>query len=368
MGNSLNPKKALNNLFKAFFFVCILSSCQSTKHLEPTRSNLNELSQTSSKLSQKKNRHTYKHLAESALLNFYKKQYKESEAFHQKAWSFTESAYTRSVSQLILSKIINENTKDFRGHYLERWQMLMMSSINYLAQNKVSDALVELRRLSQDCRLKKDPYEEVRLEKCKHRYLLQTGILFCLLGRSEEGKVDLRYAESLNETIPSWLKEQSWYWNNKPMPKNYIRNNMSLQNPKSLNSLLLQIHLEGQAPKKKEQRLNITMFNYLPIVNAYTEGKGEPDEANQITDIMTGTLGKRLIEIAYPILETKDVTNPKNKNEVSLNFGELYHKSWDAQKNRLIAQSIIRVASKVWASYQVEDAVEKAVEGPWGMI
>jgi len=350
-----------------FLGLFALSACQSVPELKPTQQNLQPILKEVQDKSQKSGLNQYKYVSETALLLFYQGQHQQAESYFEKAFHLEDKAYTKSVTQLILSKIINENTKQFRAHYLERWHLRYMASLNYLAQAKSSEALVELRRLSQSCREEKDAFSEVRIESAKKAYLIQTGVLFCILGREEEGKADLRYMEDLKGQVPNWLASQAWFWKNKNA-MDQQNNTMALEAPKEKRQLLLKIKLKGKGPQKVEQRLNVTMFGYLPLIQAYMEGQSQPSELNHVQDIATGVLGKRLIEIAYPILKSNNAVFEYHDRSLNLQFGQLYQDSWDAQKNHLIAQSILRVIAKVWASYQVEHAIEKSVEGPWGQL
>jgi hypothetical protein len=226
--------------------------------------------------------------------------------------------------------------------------------------------LVELRRLSRSCRIKKDPFEEKIIDQARNDYLLHTGVLMCLLGREEEGKVDLRYLEKNNYEFPDFLIKQAWFWNYEKSTEEPRESSLSLFPQNEKQKLRINFSLKGHGPTKKEQRLSITMLGVLPLIQAYMDGK-DGASLNQVNDIATGVLGKRLIEIAYPVMNS--VTSyTTNIRSLDLDFGQLYHKSWDAQKNRLIAQSALRIISKVYASYQIEHAIEKNVEGPWGQL
>lgn len=365
---TINYKTVLGYFLKTVFLLTclLLNACRSTQSIPATANNLEKISNERQNLSEKSNRHQLKYISETALLLFYQGQYPKAESYFEKAFQVQENSYTRSTTELILSKIINENSKQFRAHYLERWQMRFMAALNFLVQNKSESALVELRRLSRMCRLEKDPFEEKILDQAKHDFLLQTGILMCLLGSREEGMADLRYLEKNNYNFPKEIAEQAWVWNHKTPASKQIGQQLALLPGKEASTLNLKIILEGLGPKKKEQRLSITMLGVLPLIQEYMDGK-DGVEVDQVNDIATGVLGKRLIEIAYPVMKSSESYDTKT-DTIQLNYGYLYHQSWDAQKNRLIAQSALRVISKVYAAYQVEHAIEKNVEGPWGQL
>lgn len=350
----------------AFLLTCLFfSACQNTEKLVPTQANLQKISDHRQEKSTKENRHQYKYVAESALLLFYAGKHIDAEPYFEKAHQLEEDNYTRSTTELILSKIVNENTKRFRGHYLERWHLRYLAAINYLSQQKIESGMVELRRLSRMCRLEKDPFQEKIIDQARYQYLFQTGVLLCLLGSREEGLTDLRYLDEHDFIFPSFIKNQSWLWKHESSKQDKNKP-FSLVAPKGHSNIKLNFHLKGQGPQKKEQRLNITMFGVLPLIQAYANGQ-DGVEVDKVNDIATGVLGKRLVEIAYPVLNDSDTYSSKT-NAVKLNFGDLFYQSWDAQKNRLIAQSALRIISKVYASYQVEHAIEKNVEGPWGQL
>lgn len=312
---------------------------------------------------------TYKKYAEQAVLYFYKGEHENANAAFEKAFQYRNELYTRSLTELLASKVINERAKTFRGHYLENWQLRVMALLNRLQLKDIDGALVETRRLSRDIRLSEDPFQEKRPLKIKQRFLAFTGTMFSLLGRSNEGFSDLRLAYDWNkDSFPSRLKAPFLSWASKrmgekryPAPAAAVKHTFHSSKP----VLKMKIELSGQGPEKIEKKMSLTMLGFWPLIHGYLSESKEEKQVEQIQSVIFGTLGKRLVTIAYPVFRERGSTGTL---ESLLPFSVLMLDSWDAQKNKMIAQSALRVILKIITAEKVSREVENAVGQNWGWL
>ncbi|MDR3130936.1 MAG: hypothetical protein LBU18_05255 [Treponema sp.] len=85
---------------------------------------------------------------DKGLLTHYAKRFDESIPLLQEGERAIEAAYTKSLSQEIGSYILNDNTREYGGEDYEDVYINIFNALNYYHQNKLEDALVEIRRMN----------------------------------------------------------------------------------------------------------------------------------------------------------------------------------------------------------------------------
>ena len=83
---------------------------------------------------------------DDGVLAFYEGENKESISQLSIADRLMEDAYTKSISQEILSFIINDTVKEYAGNYHERIFTNIFLALNYLQQNNFDDGFVEIKK------------------------------------------------------------------------------------------------------------------------------------------------------------------------------------------------------------------------------
>lgn len=300
---------------------------------------------------------------EKSLLNFYKGEYKRAAGNFDVTGKELESWYTKSLSELGLSKILNENSKTFRGHYVEHWQWQTLAVINRLAMKDHEGALVELRRLSRSIRKSKDPFSEKRVNVVRRDYLCTTGLLFMLLGRDDEGFADLYQAYRLEQKrYPPELRDTFLNLAHQRMGSNFEGGKaLGKGKPfyKAGMDTKVSITLKDQGPEKIEKKISMTMVGIWPIIHDYMSESKEERKVEDIQSIALGVLGKRVITIAYPVFRERH--SPSHGGGYILDYNKLLLESWDAQKNRLIGQTALRIVLKLIASVKARQAAKDLV-------
>ena len=350
----------------------LLAACQSKSAYEtPTPNRLGALLSSSAKNAESGGKHRVKCIPEAALLAYYAGNFKEAAEYFDSAFTEVEGLYTRSLSELGLSKILNESLKTFRPHYLEKWHWMLVAALNRNDAGDLEGALVDIRRLSRDIRLSEDPFGEKRLPKATQHYLSITGILFTVLGRNEEGFSDLRAAWELGaDTLPRDIKALFLTLARK---RGLELSEETFELSDGLTSFLngkgVTVTLIGQGPKKEERKLSVTMMGFWPVVHGYLqESSSEKVQQEEIKGWMLGAAGKRLLSISYPVFVSPNPSGEVNDKGMLLDFDALLKESWDLQKNRLIAQSLLRLFFKLVASEKVSSFIAQNVGGDWGAL
>lgn len=340
-------------------------SCQ--KKDRPIKRDIKSISNSIKKEAERPSKKQYKYLAESALLSMYQGEYIEAHNEFEKAYQLYQSLYQKSLSELTLSKLINEKVKTFRPHYLEQWQLRWMAIINQFLLKSQEGALIETRRLSRILRAEGLHDEKISVP-ARQSYLCWTGFFFCLLNRPEEGIPDLKHAENIkpetfSETLVTVLPKLK-------SPSGAVKQENDLKEMSSLHKpgheLHLNIYFHEQSPQKIEQGFSLSLVNDWPIIHGYLKGNQKHEkEAVEIENFMLGVLGKKVVRISYAIFESPQIHQSKR---ASLAFGNMLIDSWNIQKNRLIAQSFLRVAYKMYAAHKVEENIKSSIQQPWGEL
>ena len=138
--------------------------------------------------------------AEIALLELRAGNHPGAAAHFEQYQAWLENAYTRSLTRLALSKIVNEKIKRYDPHYLETWLLRLLAAACAWAEGDQERAAIETRRLSRDLRLEQDPFDAVRLAQAKQQFLAWSGSFFFLLGRDEEAFADWRLSYQMGSS------------------------------------------------------------------------------------------------------------------------------------------------------------------------
>jgi len=134
--------------------------------------------------------------------------YTASNATFERAEQVFDELYTRSVSREIGAALVNENIVKYRGDAFEAVLVNYYKILNYLFLDRVSDALVECRRVNQKLQVLHDAGETYFVDDPFLQYL--TALVYDTGG--EPGSAEVSYRTSLREyegdstvVAPPWL-------------------------------------------------------------------------------------------------------------------------------------------------------------------
>ena len=85
---------------------------------------------------------------DKGMLEHYAGDYKSSSESLQNAERLIEEAFTKSVSENVASYVLNDNTKEYPGEDFENIYLNVFNALNYIKQDDIESALVEIRKLT----------------------------------------------------------------------------------------------------------------------------------------------------------------------------------------------------------------------------
>ena len=105
------------------------------------------------------------------------KEYEKSNKFLSSAEQAIEENFTKSISKLATSMILNDNVLDYPGEDYEDIFINILMSLNYIHLNNLEDAMVEVRRIDVKLSKLQDKYRGVanKLSKTKENVKFKVG-------------------------------------------------------------------------------------------------------------------------------------------------------------------------------------------------
>ncbi len=115
------------------------------------------------------------------------KEYEKSNKFLSSAEQAIEENFTKSISKLATSMILNDNVLDYPGEDYEDIFINILMSLNYIHLNNLEDAMVEVRRIDVKLSKLQDKYSGManKLSKTKENVKFkvgQTNLRYSVLG------------------------------------------------------------------------------------------------------------------------------------------------------------------------------------------
>lgn len=168
------------------------------------------------------------------MLYHYQGDFAKSNKFLTKADEAIERAYTKSISKMATSLLLNDNAIDYSGEDYEDVYLNLFKALNYLNMNQFDNAFVEIRRVNEKLNLLEDKHKKIaeefngssdavkKMEVAKNQFHNSSlaryfGILLNRKnGSFEDARIDL---QKLNE---SWDSQSQFYYFPKPNLENYL--------------------------------------------------------------------------------------------------------------------------------------------------
>jgi len=157
--------------FIVIFFTLILVSCSSISTDKQHYASINQrlaandfegaikvLEETKNIYYSKKDRVLY--YLDLGLLYHYAKQYQKSNEMLSKAENAIKELYTKSISKVLASMILNDNTLDYSGEDYEDIYINVIKALNYINLNEREEAFVEIRKINEKLNFLEDKYKK----------------------------------------------------------------------------------------------------------------------------------------------------------------------------------------------------------------
>ena len=105
------------------------------------------------------NRDQVLYYLDSGMLYFYARDYQASIRRFQEAERLIEELFTRSVSQIAATFLLNDNAQDYSGEDFEDIYLNVFNAVSYLRLDDIEGAFVEVRRINNKLNLLEDKYQ-----------------------------------------------------------------------------------------------------------------------------------------------------------------------------------------------------------------
>jgi hypothetical protein len=307
------------------------------------------------------------------MLAHYATDYNTSLSLLQDGERAIEAAYTKSITQAIGSYILNDTTVEYDGEDYEDIYINVFNALNYYHQNRLEDALVEIRQMNNKLSFLSTKYGELMTslqqqaltnnaevpsnpdavtefsDSALARYL---GLLFYRgIGEDDDARID---SEMLKVAFANAPHVYSY-----PLPSSLVRNE-ELAIPQGKARLNV-IGFSGLSPIKEEQTLRIPLFisyNYIKI--ALPEMLSRHSLVSRIEVKVTGGLrfnlelledidavAKETFKQKKNLIYTKSVIRAIVKGVGAATFDVMAQETNDASKSLLF--SVLGLGTQIFA-------------------
>lgn len=116
--------------------------------------------------------------------------YQESNQYLEQAEIAIEENFTKSISKMIISFLLNDNVLDYAGEDYEDIFTNIIKTLNYVHLGESEDAIVEVRRINLKLSKLQDKYSNMAEELSKSKKLQENEADICFI----PGKVNLRHS------------------------------------------------------------------------------------------------------------------------------------------------------------------------------
>jgi len=106
---------------------------------------------------------------DKGIVLYYQGLYKESNLFLEKAERSMEELFTKSISNIAKSYLLNDTQLDYHGEVYENLYVNIFKALNYINLDKPDDALVEVKRINMKLRELEDKYGSMAKKMNKNK-------------------------------------------------------------------------------------------------------------------------------------------------------------------------------------------------------
>jgi len=298
----------------------------------------------------------------------YADEYVESNILLEDADQSMEELFTKSISNIATSYLLNDNALDYYGEVYENLYVNIFKALNYLKLNKFDDAYVEIKRVNDKLNELNIKYgemvdelndaenQEIKVEKHKINFYddALAEYLSYLIFRTDHERDDARI--SFEKMVKAMDTQSAIYTFPKP---SFIK-----EGPKSRpGSHLNVIAFTGNAPTKIAVGGTITTWdNFVTVtdVSGYKNGVSFP---------FPGVKSGYHFKFSFPMLQTppsnvakiKVLVNGKIIGEPELieDLGNVAKHTFESHLNIIYIKTIIRTVAKGLAAAEAKKAIKK---------
>ena len=278
-----------------------------------------------------------------------------SNGYFEKAEAKCDELYTKSVSKEAASLLTSDNAKPYEGEKFERVLINLFMALNYVLLDRIDDALVEARKVNHKLGVYNQQYKKnvSYRDDAFIRYIM--GMLYESGGELNDAFIsyrkalyDYRYYRAVYGTgIPADLvhdciktaKTLGFGEEIEEIKKDFpdlAKNVSSGADEKDYGEVVF-IHLNGLAPSKAENRVQILLSNGLFYVRSAEIGTDEQSDVNKAMDLAGSLSGDANISVAFPEFR---------KKQYSIYGSSIFENEQSVRADSYIAEDVEEIAIK----------------------
>ncbi len=327
-------------------------------------------------LAKKENRYTRKervlYYLDKGLVDYYAGDYNSSIKYLESAEQAMEELFTRSVSQIAASYLLNDNVMDYYGEVYENLYVNIFKALDYLNLNKMDDALVEAKRANlklqeldekygkmvDDLNSSKD--SKVKITKpAQHFYDdVLAHYLSYLVYRSDEAEDEALISKK--KLLQAYETESDVYYFDAPL---FLKKRM----PELEETTLDVIAFTGSAPRKEAVGGLITTYDgYIGISDL-----SQPIALPNIP--FPGMKAGYHFKFAFPVIQRVGSKIARinmridGKDHPSLylleDMGKVAEKTFETKRNMIYIKTLVRTISKGLLAAEAKKKMKKKTNG-----
>lgn len=304
------------------------------------------------------------YMLDKGVIEHYAGNYAKSNHFLDNAEKTMDELFTRSISQIALSYVVNDNITDYWGEVYENIYVNIFKALNYSHLGNLESALVEIRKVNIKLRELDDRYgstlknisEEQELELDEGRPFYSDAIAHYLsaqfyLAADQQDQAQI----SLNKLQQAWKTQKHIY--NFPLPE------MAIANQKITGHTLNIIAFTGTGPKKRAVGGMITTYEDFIGISDLSVPVALPNIP------FPGSEPGYHFKFAFPVIKNKDsrvseiriLVDGKERGTLSLleNMGQVAEHTFESHRNIIYIKTILRTVSKGLAAAEAKKKMKK---------
>jgi hypothetical protein len=299
--------------------------------------------------------------------------YAESNEFLDKAEIAIEENFTKSISKIMISFLLNDNILDYAGEDYEDLFTNIIKNLNYIHLRKTEDAMVEIRRTNLKLSRLQDKYGRMaeKLGESKKLKENEAEFSFC------PGETNLRY--SITGTYLSMLGYKSMgKWDDVKIDRRKLieassgrLKNFSLQvlsAAEENTSPVYTLCFAGKSPIKTQSTLLLDFDPDLDMARVTLPGK----KNTEINSFRYKSDNEFHLKFAVPeivrrktrIRRIRTIVNGKNLGELYPieDFGQIAEETFEVKKPLIYLRAALRTLIKATIDAKTKENIDKKYE------
>lgn len=299
--------------------------------------------------------------------------YEESNEFLHQAEIAIEENFTKSISKMMVSFLLNDNALAYAGEDYEDIFTNIIKTLNYIHMDKNEDAMVEIRRVNLKLNKLQDKYSNMAEELSKSKKLQENEADISFI----PGKVNLRY--SITGIYLSMLGYKNMgKWDDVKIDREKLieassgrLENFSQKVLSPAEENMVPVHtlcFAGKSPVKVQSTLLLDYDPDLDMARIMLPG----DEKTEINSFKYRGDNELHLKFAVPtiarrktrIKSVRTIVDGKPREEMYLmeNFGKIAEETFEVKKPIIYLRAALRTLIKAAIDAKAKEDIDKKYE------